>query len=107
MKRCILLSVREQKDSNTGEDVLFATAYRLPARMKNGGLWYPKKDESTYTRCVKKNSNPEDYEYLSKLLPGCLVDVELGLNEFTEKTFVSSMKLVKGTNIFDEQILFV
>ena len=68
MKRGILLSVREQKDSNTGEDVLFATAYALPSRMKNGGLWYPKKEDSTYVRFVKKESNPEDYEYLSKLL---------------------------------------
>ena len=105
--RCILLSVREQKDANTGEDLIFATAYRLPSRMKNGGLWYPKKDETYYTRCVKKNSNPEDYEYLLKLMPGCLVDVEMGLNEFTEKTYVASMKLVKGTDIYDEATLYL
>lgn len=107
MKRGILLSVREQKDKDTGEDVLFATAYALPSKMKNGGLWYPKKEDSTFVRFVKKESNPEEYEYLSKLLPGCLVDITLGLNEFTNKTFVASMKLVKGTDVYDEATLYV
>ena len=107
MKIGILLSVREQKDKDTGEDVLFATAYALPSKWKDGVLWYPKKEDSTYVRCVKKENNPEEYEYLSKLLPGCLVDITLGLNEFTNKTFVASMKLVKGTDVYDEATLYV
>ena len=52
MKRCILVSSRENKDKETGDELLFLTLYRLPSKMKNGGLWYPKSCEAIVTACI-------------------------------------------------------
>ena len=50
MKRCILVATRQTKDKESGDALLFLTLCDLPKRMKNGGLFYPKK---TNTRLNK------------------------------------------------------
>ena len=40
MRRCILISTRQNKDEKTGDELLFLTLSRLPNKMNNGGLWY-------------------------------------------------------------------
>lgn len=107
MKRCILVSVRPQKDKETNDDLLFLTLYRLPNKMKNGGLWHPKKDEQVINACINAKHRPEEFKQWSSILPGALVDVTFGLNEFTNKTYVERCELVPDTNIFDEKMLYL
>lgn len=106
MKRCILVNCRTNNDKQTGDDLMFLTLYRLPTKMSNGGLWHPKANEAVINACINKTKKPEDYERFSKIMPGSLVDVTFGLNDFNNKTFVASLDLVKGTNVFNEEILY-
>lgn len=107
MKRCILVSVRPQKDKETNDDLLFLTLYRLPNKMKNGGLWHPKKDEQVVNACINGKHKPEEYKKFLSIFPGALIDVTFALNEFTNKTYVERCDLVDGTNVFDETLLYL
>ena len=107
MKRCILVSVRPQKDKETNDDLLFLTMYRLPGKMKNGGLWYPKKDEQIINACINAKHRKDDYDFFLKVLPGAIVDVTFALNEFTNKTYVERVDLVEGTDIYTAELLYV
>ena len=107
MKRCILVSVRPQKDRETNDDLLFLTLYRLPNKMRNGGLWHPKKDETVINVCINSKHKPEDYKKFLSILPGVLVDVTFALNEFNNKTYVESVELVIGTDVYTEDMLYL
>ena len=107
MRRCILISTRQNTDEKTGDELLFLTLTRLPNRMTNGGLWYPKKDELILNACINKTKNPEDFMKMLKILPGTLVDVTFGLNEYTNKPYVFKMDVVQGTDVFTEDLLYL
>lgn len=107
MKRCILVSVRAQKDKETNDDLLFLTLFRLPGKMKNGNLWYPKKDEQIINVCLNAKYKKEDYEKFSKILPGAIVDVTFALNEFKNTTYVERVDLVEGTDLYSADVLYV
>ena len=107
MKRCILVSSRIGKDEKTNDELLFLTLCYLPKRMNNGKLFYPKQKECLTTACINKSRRADEFERLSKLLPGTLVDVVQGVNEYSGNLFIASINVVSGTeNIFDEAILY-
>ena len=107
MRRCILISARQNKDEKTGDELLFLTLSRLPNRMSNGGLWYPKKDELIITTCINKTKSPEDFERMLKVLPGTLIDVTFGLNEYNNKIYVVKTDIVVGTDLYMEEMLYL
>lgn len=107
MKRTILVSSRTNEDKDTGDQLLFLTLCNLPKRMNNGGLWHPKSSELLMTACINKKRKPDDYEKFVKLLPGTIIDVTEGINDFTNKRFVASLEIVPGTeNVYDEKLLY-
>lgn len=107
MKRCILVGTRTNTDKDSGDKLLFLTLCNLPKKMKSGGLWHPKQSELLLTACINKTRKPDDYEKFSKVLPGTILDVTEGINDFTNKRFVASLDIVPGTeNIFDEALLY-
>ncbi len=106
MRRCILVSNRQGKDEKTGDELLFLTLYRLPNKMSNGGLWHPKQNEAIINGCINKTKKPEDYEKFATLLPGALIDVTFGINDFNNKTFVARMDLVEQA-LFEEDLLYL
>ena len=107
MKRCILVGSRVSKDKETGDTLLFMTLYRLPSKMSNGGLWHPKQGEAIINACVNGAKKPEEFEKFSKALPGALIDVTFGVNDFNGKTFVASMTLASAVNPFEEDVLYL
>lgn len=107
MKRTILISTRQNKDEKTGDELLFLTLSKLPNKMNNGGLWYPKKDELIINTCINKSRSPEEYEKMLKVLPGALVDVTLGLNEYNNKVYVVKTDVVPGTDMYTEDMLYL
>ena len=108
MRRCVLVSSRIGKDEKTNDELLFLTMYRLPNKMQNGGLWYPKQNEAVITACINKTKRPEDFDTLKEILPCTLVDVTFGINDFNNKSFVAKIDLVKETiNLFDEKTLYM
>lgn len=108
MKRCILIASRTNTDKETGDELLFLTLSRLPSKMSNGGLWYPKSNELLSTICINKTRKPDDFKKFSKMLPGTLIDITLGVNEFNGKLFVAQYEAVEGTvNVFTEDKLYI
>lgn len=107
MRRCILISTRQNKDEKTGDELMFLTLSRLPTKMNNGGLWYPKKDELIINTCINKSRNPDEYGKMLNVLPGTLIDVTFGLNEYTNKAYVVKTDVVKGTDLFTEDMLYL
>ena len=107
MRRCILISTRQNKDEKTGDELLFLTLSRLPTKMNNGGLWYPKKDELIINTCINKTRSTEDYAKMQNVLPGTLIDVTFGLNEYTNKAYVVKTDVVEGTDVFVEDMLYL
>ena len=107
MKRCILVGTRTGKDKETGDELLFLTFCKLASRMSNGGLWQPKQSELLVTACVNKKRKPDEFAKFSKILPGALFDITMGVNDFNNKPFVAAFDLVEGTNLFDEKLVYV
>ena len=107
MRRCILISTRQNKDEKTGDELLFLTLTRLPNKMTNGCLWYPKKDELILNTCINKTKNPEEFDKMHSVLPGTLVDVTFGLNEYTNKAYVLKTDVVEGTELYSEDMLYL
>ena len=107
MRRCILISTRQNKDEKTGDELMFLTLSRLPNKMNNGGLWYPKKDELIINTCVNKTRSPEEFEKMQNVLPGTLIDVTFGLNEYTNKAYVVKTDVVKGTDLYTADMLYL
>ena len=107
MRRCILISTRQNTDEKTGDELVFLTLSRLPTKMNNGGLWYPKKDELIINTCINKSRNPDEYGKMLNVLPGTLIDVTFGLNEYTNKAYVVKTDVVKGTDLYSEDMLYL
>lgn len=106
-KRCLVLDVREGKDQKTNEELVFITCSRLPSKMKNGGLWHSTSKDLIINICINKNKDVEGYQRFSKVLPGTLVDVTFGVNEFTNKHFVATVTIVPNCAINNPNMLFV
>lgn len=107
MRRYILISTRQNKDEKTGDELLFLTLSKLPSKMNNGGLWYPKKDELITNTCINKSRSPEEYEKMQNVLPGTLIDVTFGLNDYTNKAYVIKTDVVPGTDVYTEDMLYL
>ena len=106
MKRYILVDVRESEDAKTKEKLLFLTLFKLASKMKNGGLWHPKKAEQISYYCINGTKDPKKYEEFKKYLPGTLFDVQFGVNDFNGTLYIATCELVPGTNIYDAKLLF-
>ena len=107
MKRCILVDLRTNKDDKSGDELMFLTLVRLPSKMSNGGLWHPRTNEMMVNVCINKRLKPEDYEQFLKVNPGALFDITFGINDFNNKTFVATCVLVKNSNKFTPDELYL
>lgn len=106
MRRYILVDVRESEDAKTKEKLLFLTLVKLASKMKNGGLWHPKKAEQISYYCINGSKNPNKYEEFKNFMPGSLFDVTFAVNEFNGTLYIATCEFVPGTNIYDDKILF-
>lgn len=104
MKRAIVTVVRESVDQKTNEPLIFVVMGVLPSKMKDGGLWYPSKDKSFLYTCFGKERNEALFNFAKSLLPGAIVGVVFGVNEFTGKNFISSLSSVCDSPFSEEQL---
>ena len=103
MKRMVLLSIRAGQDEKTKEQLLFVKLAALPTVIKTGDnagkLWYPKKEELIFDAVINQAKKPVDYQTFSNYTPGALIDVYIGFNEVTNKTYVDKLELAPGTSL--------
>ena len=106
-RRCLVVCNKLGTDEKTKDTLMYLTLYRLPTKRKDGGLWYPKSSEAIVNVCVNKTRDPEKFNRLSSIQYGALVDIDFGVNEFTDKTYVASVELVPNTSFLSDDILFI
>ena len=107
MKRFILVGKRLGNDKETGDELMFLTMCKLPSKMSDGRLWVPKKEELVLNTCINKARKPDTFERFQEILPGTLIDVTFGINDFNQKTIVAALDVVPNTNVFTEADLYV
>ena len=106
-RRCLVVCNKLGTDEKTKDTLMYLTLYRLPTKRKDGGLWYPKSSEAIVNVCVNKTRDPEKFNRLSSIQYGALVDIDFGVNEFTDKAYVASVELVPNTSFLTDDILFI
>ena len=106
-RRCLVVCNKLGTDEKTKDTLMYLTLYRLPTKRKDGGLWYPKSSEAIVNVCVNKTRDPEKFNRLSSIQYGALVDIDFGVNEFTDKTYVASVELVPNTSFLTDDVLFI
>ena len=111
MKKAILVSNRKGKDNQTQANVLWLTMYELPREFErqdgSKDLWYPKKDDAILVACISQGKQPDDYARLVNVREGAVCMVHFGVNDFTNKTFISAVDIIKGTDNHQPQVLYV
>ena len=93
MKRALVLSIRNSKDSQTGEDLAWVSLAIMPVKMQNGkGLFYPKSSELVVNTCFGETRHPDNYVMSKKIKIGSLVNIHYVLNEMTNKAYISKIE---------------
>ena len=108
MKKAILVSVRKAIDEKSKSNVLWLTMFELPRAFKTkqgeNSLWYPKKDDAVLVTCISEDSSPIDYQAFKNVPEGSLVAVHFGVNDYNNKTFISSIDVLIKSNYTGEQL---
>ena len=104
MKRAVVVAVRENADKKTGENNLWVTLAVMPAKMTNGGLYYPKSTDMLVSSCFGEIRHPDKFAQYKGLNIGALVDIEYGFNEVRQKPFVRELHNIKDSPYKDTEI---
>ena len=104
MKRGIVLKVRKSEDKQTKESLVWVVVGRLPYAMKEGKLFYPRSTEVLITTVAGETRSPDKYKKYLSLKIGTLVNVQMALNEFSNKAFVNDIVVVSESAFTDKEL---
>ena len=105
MKRAIIVSVRFSKDSETNEDNVWITGAVMPAKMKNGNLFYPQSKKIAVSTCAGAVRNPDRYTKYKGFKLGDVVNIDYALNEFNQKPIIVDVQLVQKSPFKEEELI--
>ncbi len=105
MKRAIVLQVRQSEDKNTHETLTWVTVGCIPAKMKDGRLYFPKSSDILITTCAGETRSPDKFKKYKNLKVGAIVDLQMALNEFTDKSFVNDI-VVSTDSVYNDADLY-
>ena len=105
MKRAIVLQVRQSEDKDTHETLAWVTVGCIPAKMKDGRLYFPKSSDILITTCAGETRSPDKFKKFKDLKVGSIVDLQMALNEYTNKSFVNDI-IVSTDSKFSEDDLY-
>lgn len=95
MKRAMVMSVRATVDKKTNENVVYVTLFDMGNRNKDGVIFTARSSEAVKTAFANEVRNPEKYAKYKALTIGSLCTMDLGVNDFDGKVYVSNLELVK------------
>ena len=75
MKRFILINSRTGEDKETKDELLFLTIARLPSKMNNGNLFYPKSSDISVSTCAGAIKAPDKFAKYQGFELGDIVDI--------------------------------
>lgn len=97
MKKVMIMSVRATVDKKTNENVVYVTVYDLGNRNANGVIFSAKSSEAVKTAFANEARNPEKYAKYKALNIGSLCTMDLGVNDFDGRVYVSNLDLVQDS----------
>ena len=95
MKKVILAQARVAEDKQTKERLVFVTFINLPTKTSQGKVWYPKSDDLCTISCFGEDRTPALFGLLRKAVPGTLCGVTFGVNDYTGKTYIADVEILK------------
>ena len=95
MKKVMVMSVRATVDKKTNENVVYVTVYDLGNRNANGVIFSAKSGEAVRTAFANEARNPDKYAKYKALTVGTLCTMDLGVNDFDGRVYVSNLDVVK------------
>ena len=104
MKRGFILQVRTSEDKNTKETLAWVVVGCIPAKMKDGRLYYPKSSDMLITTCAGANRDPDKFKRYRDMKVGTLVDVQTAINEFSDKVFINNLLPVIDSTFSDSDL---
>lgn len=93
MKIAMVMSVRATQDKKTGENVVYVTLYDMGRRGSNGVIYSAKTGEAVRTAYAKETFNSEKYAKYKALAVGSLCSMDLGINDYDNRVYVSNLEL--------------
>lgn len=94
MKRAMVMSVRPTVDKKTGDNVVYVTLYDMGNRNKEGVIFTAKSGEAVRTAFANEVRTPEKYAKYKSLTIGSLCNLDLGVNDFDGKVYVSNLEVI-------------
>ena len=93
----MVMSVRATVDKKTNENVVYVTVYDLGNRNANGVIFSAKSGEAIRTAFANETRNPDKYAKYKALKIGSLCTMDLGVNDFDGRVYVSNLDLVQDS----------
>lgn len=97
MKKVMVMSVRATVDKKTNENVVYVTVYDMGNRNNQGVIFSAKSGEAVRVAFANETRNPEKYAKYKALNIGSLCTMDLGVNDFDGRVYVSNLDLVQDS----------
>lgn len=97
MKRAMVMSVRQTVDKKTNDKVVYVTLYDMGNRGSNGTIFSAKSGEAVRTAYANEKRTPEKYAKYCELTVGSICSMDLGVNDFDGRVFVSNLEVVQSS----------
>ena len=94
MKKVMIMSVRATTDKNKGDNVVYVTVYDMGNRNNQGVIFSAKSGEAVRIAFANESRNPDKYEKYKALRIGSLCTMDLGVNDFDGRVYVSNLDVV-------------
>lgn len=91
MKKVMVMAVRPTVDKKTNEKVVYVTVYDMGNRNSNGVVFSAKAGEAVRTAFANEVRNPDKYKKYIGLQVGSLCTMDLGVNDFDGRVYVSNL----------------
>lgn len=97
MKKVMVMSVRATVDKKTNENVVYVTVYDMGNRNNQGVIFSAKSGEAVRIAFANEARNPEKYVKYKAFNVGSLCTMDLGVNDFDGRVYVSNLDLVQDS----------
>lgn len=97
MKRVMVMRVRPTVDKKTNDKVVYVTLYDMGNRNSNGVIFSAKSGEAVRTAFANESRSPEKYAKYCKLNVGSICTMDLGVNDYDGRVYVSNIDLVQDS----------
>ena len=97
MKRVMVMSVRATVDKKTNENVVYVTVYDMGNRNDKGVIYSARSGDAVRVAFANQTRTPDKYVKYKSLNVGAICSMDLGVNEFYGRVYVSNLDMVQDS----------